>query len=85
MAVAPERANGPKEPRIVCRSLASAFKDTFPVPPPPTVTGMLKFWPELSDVVLGEPSVVVVAVRVAELHSVRRLPTLIEPNPVAKS
>ena len=81
-----ESVNGPNEPRTVVPSLASAVIETSPVAAEgETLTGTVNFWPEVPDDVLSVPIDVLVAVRVAEVQFARRFPTLIEPNPVAKS
>jgi hypothetical protein len=50
-----------------------------------TVTEAVNVDPEFPEVGLGVPSVVVVAVRTAEVQLPKRFATLIEPSPVARS
>ena len=77
----------PIDPRIVFPSAANAFSVTGS----PfggvgeTLMVTLKFCPEVFVVLLAPDSVVVVPVRVAELHSFSRFATLTEPSPVARS
>ena len=84
----PDSVKGPTDPRIVVLSLASAVKETAPVGVPDddvTVIPILKFCPDVTDVALGVPRVVVVAVRPAVPDRVNRFATLIDPSPVARS
>jgi len=81
-----ESVKGPNEPRTVVPSLASAVIETSPVAADgETLTGTEKFCPEVPDDVLSVPIDVLVAVLTAEVHFAKRLATLIEPSPVARS
>ena len=80
------RVNGPTEPTTVTPSLAKAFKETGSPLAGAGATAIVavKFVPE-GEPPLGAERVVTVAVRMAEVHFVNKFPTLMEPNPVAKS
>ena len=84
----PVSPNGPKEPSTVFWSLASALRETSSIGPVgvgETVTEAVNVDPEFPEVGFGVPSVVVVAVRTAEVQLAKRFATLIEPSPVARS
>jgi hypothetical protein len=89
VVVPPDSVKGPSEPRTVVPSLAKAISETSPVGVPlplvgATLTVAVKFCPD-GVPPLGLVSVVVVVVRMAEVHLLSRFVTLIEPKPVDRS